>query len=97
MAAALTDDLLKKTREELESLAEQEGIHGPYGQYATKADLVAAITNADGDATVSAPEPNTVADDERDAVLRELHEKGVVRAGFVVNYGWPDPVRRTGA
>lgn len=96
MVAVSNDDLSKKTREELESLAEQEGVQGPYGQYATKADLVAAITNADSDAAVSTPEPNTVADDERDAVLRELHESGVVRAGFVINYGWPDPVRRAG-
>ena len=95
--AATANDLTKKTREELEALAEREGIQGPYSQYATKADLVAAIANADGDATAAAPEPDSVAGDERDAVLAEFHESGVVRAGFVVNYTWPDPVRRAGA
>lgn len=42
----------------------------------------------------SEPEPGGVSDKERDDVLREFHETGRVRQGFVVNYSWTDVVRK---
>lgn len=45
-------------------------------------------------AEVVVPEPGGVSDKERDDVLREFHESGQVREGFVVNYSWTDVVRK---
>ncbi len=78
------------SRQELESIATEAGIADP-GSFENKAALVAAVN---GDAGGAAAEAGPVSDQDRDDVLRELHETGRVRQGFLVNYAWPDVVRK---
>ncbi len=80
------------SRQELESIAAEAGIADP-GSFENKAALIAAINGESGGATAEA---GTVSDQDRDDVLRELHQTGRVRQGFLVNYAWPDVVRKVG-
>lgn len=79
------------SRQDLEAAATEAGLTDP-GSYENKASLVAALNGASTVDTV--PEPGGVSEQDRDDVLREMHETGRVRSGFVVNYSWSDVVRK---
>lgn len=89
----MADDLLKLSRDELETRATAEGIQDP-ARFSTKAELVDAITTGDAATAPVTPEPDSVPDGDREDILAEFHATGLVREGFVVNYAWPDVVRK---
>lgn len=88
----MAEDLSTLTRDELNDYATAEGFQDP-ARYATKAELLTALRGETSDDLV-VPEPDSVSDGDREDVLADFHATGLVRAGFAVNYAWPDVVRK---
>lgn len=61
---------------------------------ATKKASEAQVAEGPMESVLDVPVDNTATDNQRTSVLKEMRETGRVRSGYVVNFAWPDLVRK---